>query len=810
MPARIDASLFDQMRDGIVVLDRRLCCVFANTAAGEVLGRRPDQLIGTPFAPCEPDAADSLLRQHVRRALAHREPAEFEDHLTPLERWYTIRVFPSAEGCTITLQDSSARHAADRALASLLAQSRRQQRLAAVLAEINEAVFRSATIEELFCSAVGVAVEHGGFVLSWIGVLDPTGGTLLPAASAGAAAADYLAAAHVTAREEPAGFGPGGSALRLGREVCANDIPHDENMAPWRDAALRAGIASSGAFPLRVGGGIAGLLSVYAAEPDFFDTEEITLVRRLAANVSFGWESLVREAAWREAEVARRADQRFRTVLAAAPTAIVGMDATGRLELVNRHAEHLFGRSATELSATSADELLSAPPGEMSLAAWRSALQGATRPVRDGLAFAGQRRDGGSFPAEVALSVVEEDGSAPLFLAAIQDVTERLQLEEERRQRVVESERERADRLDSLGKLAGGVAHDFNNVLGVILNYATLLERHAPDAQWRADLGEIRAAAERGAALTGQLLAFARRDPARPEPLELNECVDGLRAMLSRILGSRVTLHLDLGEPPLVVVLDRHQLDQVLLNLAINARDAMPDGGTLTIRTARAAPGGANGDRAPGGAEMVELSVTDTGTGMTPEVARRAVEPFFTTKERGKGTGLGLAAVYGIAQRGGGSVAISSALGHGTTITVSLPRSREKPHGEEPERTPGAPTYAAGACILLVEDDAAVRQATRRVLEGAGYRVRCAGDGDEALARLAHEGAGVSLVLSDVGMANMRGDELAEIIATRRPELPVLLMTGYDSAKVSSPAAVLRKPVAEHTLLQAVREAIDG
>ncbi|MDA8261333.1 MAG: PAS domain S-box protein, partial [Actinomycetota bacterium] len=589
----VDSAVFERASDGIFALDREWRCVLVNEAGAHLVRRTVGDLLGRVIWEELPEAVGSAFDRQCRAALASQQVVEFEDFFEPAGRWCTIRVFPSPEGLTIYALESSEGRSSAAEMEAVLRQSQRQRRLATVLAETNEAVLRAESPEELFEAAVRIAVEHGGFVMSWVGILEQSRGVLVPVASAGAAAHEYLCGPVISVSEDPLGMGVGGLALRSGADVCSNDILLDENMAPWREAAARVGYRSSGAFPLKVSGRVAGLMSVYSAEPGYFSEEERSLVRRLAANVSYGWESLEREAALRESEVARRTGQRFRAVLSAAPDAIVGVDPKGSIELVNSQAESLFGWSAEELLGRPVETLVPAEMVERHLAHRRRYLAEAVRPLREGIQLTALRKDGSTFQAEIALSYVEDADSHFLVLASVRDLTERLELESERRQRALEAQREQADRLESLGKLAGGVAHDFNNLLGVILNYTTLLERQLEDPRARADVGEIRAAAQRGADLTRQLLTFARGDQANPEPVEVNAAIRSIVSLLERALGASIELRVDLDPRALVTLIDRQQLDQILLNLAINANDAMTGGGRLSISTALREPEGA-------------------------------------------------------------------------------------------------------------------------------------------------------------------------------------------------------------------------
>jgi len=505
-------------------------------------------------------------------------------------------------------------------------------------------------------------------------------------------------------------------------------------------------------------------------------------------------------AAIRDVTLARRTEQKFKAVLASAPDAIIGVNGQGEIELVNAQAERLFDWTSEELLGRPVEVLV--PAGMHGRHREHRALYLAdpqARPMGAGLALSGRRRDGSEFPAEISLSAVA-DHEVRLVLAAIRDITDRIALEHERRELALEAQREQSHRLESLGQLAGGVAHDFNNLLGVILNYATLITRNIEDATVASDLGEIRAAAERGAALTRQLLTFSRRDPINAEPIEVTDVIKGVASMLTRTLGDHIALQLELGDPPLVAIADRNQLEQILLNLAINGRDAMPEGGVLTITCERASAGTA------GRADDVILRVLDSGVGMSPEVLSRAFEPFFTTKSRTQGSGLGLATVYGIVRRSGGIATLESEPGLGTTVTIRLPGSRRSVTAS----APAVPRIVGGQeRILLVEDEEPLRAGTARLLREHGYDVVVAGDGVEALDLFDRATDPIKLVLTDVAMPRMRGDEFAARLAERRADVPVVFMSGYDSGETPLTGRLLAKPVQQETLLRTIREVLD-
>lgn len=507
-------------------------------------------------------------------------------------------------------------------------------------------------------------------------------------------------------------------------------------------------------------------------------------------------DGLLVAAAIRDVTVARRTEHRYRAVLASAPDATLGVDFNGRIELLNAQAERLFGWTADELLGEQIEVLVPDMDRERHVkhrAGYVADPQ--SRPMGAELQLSARRKDGTTFPAEISLSAVREDPGSVLVLASIRDVTERIELAAERQREALEAQRERSHRLESLGQLAGGIAHDFNNLLGVILNYTALLARRASDPTAAGDLGEIRGAAERGAALTRQLLTFARRDVANPAPVDVNDVVRSVVGMLERTLGEEIELHLELAPERLIAVIDRQQLEQIVMNLAINSRDAMPGGGRITIVTERL-------DQ-----ELdIALRLTDTGGGMPANVVARAFEPFFTTKPHGQGTGLGLATVYGIVRQNDGEVGIASEVGVGTTVSIGL-RGADDPGPQGGEATDDP--LGGNERILLVEDEKALRVATARILAGHGYQVIAASDGVEALEFFADE-PDIDVVVTDIAMPRMRGDELARLITARRPGTRVIMMTGYNSGETAATGRLLAKPVGEEELLRAIREVVDG
>jgi two-component system cell cycle sensor histidine kinase/response regulator CckA len=420
-----------------------------------------------------------------------------------------------------------------------------------------------------------------------------------------------------------------------------------------------------------------------------------------------------------------------------------------------------------------------------------------------------RRKDGSQLEAEVVAHTIDFGGRrANLILA--RDVTEQRRLEAQLRQ---------AQKMEAVGKLAGGIAHDFNNLLTAILGSAQLALREV-DRQHpvREDLEEIRRAGLRAADLTRQLLAYSRRQVVAPRVIDLNEAVRALDSMLRRLIREDIALQFELAEQPLAVRSDPGQLEQVVLNLVVNARDALPTGGRITVRTASVSLGEQQPDNDPPAppATYVHLAVIDNGSGLTPEARAHLFEPFFTTKELGKGTGLGLATVYGIVKQNNGFIYVDSAPDAGTTVRVYLPPAAGPlPTGEPSAASPSA-TRRGSETILLVEDETAVRHFARRALEASGYCVLAAADGAEALAVAGAHAGPIHILLTDVVMPGIGGPELARRLSQLRPTLRVLYSSGYTDDETvrqgvrEAGTAFLQKPFAPEDLLHKVAEVLSA
>ena len=511
----------------------------------------------------------------------------------------------------------------------------------------------------------------------------------------------------------------------------------------------------------------------------------------------------------RLAEVAlRESEARKAAVLESVLDAIVTIDAEGRIVEFNRAAERMFVRARADVIGQLMGDLIVPPLLRERHRAGLSAYLATGEPtiLNQRLTMTAMRSDGHEFPVELAVVPIDMPGQV-MFTASIRDITGQERLQRELQQ---------AQRLESLGLLAGGVAHDFNNLLGVIMNYAHFVnQRVVDDPQATADLEAIVEAAERAAQLTRQLLAFGRREIVNPRVIDLNSVLAQIERLLRRTMGEHLELTSVLHPDLWPVWADPGQVEQVLVNLAVNARDAMTNGGCLSLRTLNIDidPISAGQFRTLTPGRYVCIRVTDTGSGMDADTAARAFEPFFTTKPKGEGTGLGLATVYGIVHQGGGDVHLYSEPGRGTTVSVYLPASGTPVPAQT--GTTATPTVHGGhETVLVVEDEDAFREMARRILVERGYTVLVAAHAGEAMAHFAVPDAHIDLVLTDVVMPGRSGIDLAADLSATHPDLPVLFMSGYAESIVSgdteiTAAELIAKPFTEATLLARIRSVLD-
>jgi PAS domain S-box-containing protein len=682
----------------------------------------------------------------------------------------------------------------------------RATRAYALLSAANAAAARALCREGLLAGICRIAANEPAFGLVWIGQRDAEANRVVPVAHAGAAGS-YLDAVTFALDADAAVAAPPVVAVREGHIArwTPGEGPGRQTPA-WVEVGRGAGLGAIAAFPLTLNGGTWGCLVVHFVADESADAATLDLLADTASSVSFALTGLEQEAARRNAERALQAsEQRLQMVVERMPVGVF-MHIEGRIVYANPQALRMFG-------APSLDVLLDT-----------SALD---RVHRDDHAAARERMvqvlehhrsqaaresrfltlDGEVFDVEVnGEPLVQGDRSGAMVF--FRDVGDHKRLEAQFRQ---------AQKMEAIGTLAGGVAHDFNNLLTVIRSNASLLTDDTYDGPEARDMArEILEASDRASALTRQLLLFSRRQAMQLRELDLGEVVGNLSKMLRRILGEDVTFTVEQSARLPAIQGDVGMVEQILLNLAVNARDAMPNGGRLTLRTRTSAVGACvcNENPKAHGRDCVVLEVADTGTGIPPDVLPHIFEPFFTTKPQGKGTGLGLATVYGIVDQHGGWITVDTAPDRGTTFTLCFPvahsgLSREPTDAVVQDRPVGTET------LLLVEDDSAVRRTVTAVLMRCGYAVFPAASAAEALEIWARHKDEIRLLLTDVVLPDeMDGVALAARLLADRPRLPVLYSSGYATRAAERLELVegdnlLSKPYDSGTLARTIRRCLD-
>lgn len=569
-------------------------------------------------------------------------------------------------------------------------------------------------------------------------------------------------------------------------------------------------IKASVGMPLMSNGAVVGVLGLsYIDNMSVFDEDKLELLQQFAELASLALENAhLYDAAQKELSERTKVEEKLRTFSYAveqSPVSIIITDLQGNIEFANPHFSRLTGYEEYELLGQNPRVLKS---GFTSLSDYKNLWD----TILEGREWSGEfqnRKKNGEIYWERALIAPVRNNASVIthFIAIKEDITDRKKLE---------SQLQHSQKMEAVGQLAGGIAHDFNNILTAIIGYASILQLKLPDGSaFTATAGQILAAAERGASLTQGLLAFSRKQTSNPGQIDLNEIIERIEKLLLRLINEDIHLKTMLTSQPLVVLADSIQIEQVLMNLATNARDAMPEGGTIVISTERvkidAAFVSANGFGDPGDYAM--LTFSDTGEGIDNETAKRIFEPFYTTKETGKGTGLGLSIVYGIIKKYNGYITCHSSPDRGTAFRIYLPISATD--GEEQRRlTLDAPYTGGNELILLAEDDETMRNLSRELLEEFGYAVIEASNGLQALEIYHQEKDHISMVMLDAIMPGMKGMEVYEEIRRIKPDVRVLFCSGYTEDIIQRQGILdlnvhfIAKPFTPKELLMKIREVV--
>ena len=829
----------------------------------------------------------------------------------------------SIGGIIIFSEDISARKQSQQRILQL-------NRIYAVLSDVNQCIVREKDSKVMLAAACRIAVEKGQLRMAWIALFNPATQLLEPVTSAGVVDG-YTDFVNIDLRDESRRHGPAASSFLGNQHSICNDLESDPNFRPWREEALRRGYRSAAGFPLRVEGKVVGVFTLYAATPQFFDSEEVHLLDELAMDIGFALEvSRLEGQRQRIEQELRASEERYKVIFENAPGAVLLVagdgDDMGRILAANERAARMHGYLPGELVGKRIEELSKIDSEAAKMENFRRIAAGESVTVevehyrKDGTVFPveivasqlvlggrvcvlsfetditerkrveeaharlaivveqasetivitdtrgtilyanpafekstgytraeaigrnprllksgkqndkfyqqmwevlergeawhghfiNRRKDGTLYEEDATISPVRDmTGNTISYVAVKRDVTREVQLETQLLQ---------SQKMESVGQLAGGVAHDFNNMLAATMMHLSLLQGNpdlSPETQ--ETIQELIEGAKRAANLTRQLLMFSRRSVMEVKLLDLNELVTNLLKMLGRLIGEHIVVRFDRREGLPPIAADPGMIEQVVMNLAVNARDAMPKGGGLAIaiEAVRVGPDRVLGKPGVEPGQFLCLSVADNGCGMDEALRQRIFEPFFTTKEPGKGTGLGLATVHGIVAQHKGWVEVESEVGQGTTFKVFLPASLD----QIPETMPDLKSAAMRGheTILVVEDEEEVRGLVAETLRTLGYTVFDAENGQAAVNLWQQRNGGFDLLFSDMVMPEgLTGLDLAEKLKKEKPPLNVIISSGYSAdiagqSKLSaSGITYLQKPYQLELLSKVVRNCLDG
>ena len=787
---RRSALIVEHLYDGIIVTDPAGTILEWNPAAERMFGYSRAEALGQNAEILNRPGEGPALTQAIRAGMRSR--GQWSGELKVRAKDGTER---EVEAIVIALRDARGRTIGRVSVNRDITEQRRSERIRSATFLISEAANATENPQELFRAIHDIVGELMPAKNLYIALYDPASDTV---------SFPYFVDEH-DAAGDPKRLGKGLTeyVLRTGQPLLVTPERSQELERSGHVEVIGTPSLDWLGVPLKVGERTLGVLAVQSYSPGVrYGEHEKHILQFVSTQVAMAIER-------KRIDEERRGQQEFlRQVIDLNPNLIFVKDWDGRFTLVNRALAELYGTSPEDLvgmrdsdfnpNTEEVEQFLRDDREAMTSGRPKFILEETNTDARTG-----RRR----WFQVIKVPLRSADGE-PQVLGVATEITHRKELESQLRQ---------AQKMEAVGQLAGGIAHDFNNVLTAVLGYTRLLLKDTTlPQQARGDVEEIEQAARRAASLTQQLLAFSRKQMLQLAILDLNEVVQGMRSLLRRLIGEHITLVATLDPHPMLVRADLGQLQQVIVNLSVNARDAMPAGGILTIATAAveldpsfvvARPGSQPGPH-------ILLQVSDTGMGMDAETRGRVFEPFFTTKAVGRGSGLGLATVYGIVKQSGGYIDVSSEPTQGSVFTVYLPRVMEGVATPQ-EMQPAEPAGAGGETVLLVEDEPGVRSLARRALQRFGYRVLEAGNGQEALMVARRFESAIDLLLTDVVMPEMGGRELAQVLKRERPTTRVLYTSGYpDTAGLQEEVqeavvAYLPKPYTPEELARKVRDVLD-
>jgi PAS domain S-box-containing protein len=792
--AKSDAVLAG-IGDGVTIVDREYRIRYQNQVHKDMVGDRIGEYCYSAYHGRETVCDSCILELSFqegriqtgeRTGVANGKPAYFEMTASPL-RDASGNIVAGIE----VVRDVTERKRTERQISKSL-------KMLSALHKVDVNILGGADVEETL-GGICEAIVDMGYRLCWIGMAE-SDHTVRVAAARGIPR-EEIDEMNLRWDGTPEGYGALTTVFGNGQSYLSRDIFEDDRFAPWKDKIEEWGARSLVYLPLKSDGGkVIGTLNVYSGRVDGFTTEDVGDLETFAQQCAVAMQS----AKW--LEELRDAHQRLAFHVNRMPLAYIAWGMDFRIQEWNPAAERIFGWKAEEVVGRKPADFM-VPEEEMPHVGgiWSKLIAGEETYSLN----ANLRKDGKRITCEWFNNpLYDTTGRITGAVSMVHDVTEKTQLERQL---------QTAQRMEAVGTLAGGVAHDFNNSLTGIFGFSEML-RPLLKGNERAlsHLNEVQRSAERAATLTRQLLTYSRRQPITPVNLSLNGVVTDLLKLVSKVVGDDIELRMHLGENLPPVFADPGQVEQVLMNLVINARDAMPDGGRLVIETeeVQVDPGFLRYHPYMSPGTYVVLSVTDTGVGIDAKTQERVFEPFFTTKGPSKGTGLGLAMVYGIVKQHNGFIHLYSEPGQGTTFKIYLPPAQTAPT-EAPAPAP-AELRGGSETVLLAEDDDSVRTLVENALKDLGYQVLSARNGQEAVAVFERNRDRTALALLDVAMPVMGGKEAFEVMHRIAPGLKVIFMSGYSADAVHESFILitgvpfLAKPFGPPTLARKVREVLDG
>lgn len=809
--SRIKSYLLDHANDTVLVHDIDGRISYANEAACRTRGYTREELLNTPLSNLITPENAEHQKERFDELFASGE-TEFESAhvkkdgtIMPVEVRSRLIEIDGEKSVLSVVRDITERKAHEEQLI-------RANHCLRLLSEANRVLVKTGGSQELLDQICSIIVETGGYRAAWIGrAEDIEEKPVFPVAQAGFDP-DHLKQLEVTWADTELGQCPVGKAIRTGKTSLIQDVSNDPDFSPWREKTLAAECRATVAIPVKTGQGVWGALAIFADHENAFHQAEIDVLEEMADDLAYGMKALENRIEREKAEAElEKSEQQYRQVADDMPALVCRFKPGGKLTFVNTGMCRYFDRSPEQMLDTSIYDYLPAEHRDP-IRRMKHSLSPENPVGSYNLEFANP--DGGIIWQEwVARAIFDNSGKITDYQAVGIDVTTNKQMEAEKAR--LEEQVRQSQKMEALGTLAGGIAHDFNNILSAVIGYAELcLEDLDPDTQMGKNLKQVLNGGYRARDLVTQILTFTRQSEQEPQPVQVKLIVKEASKLLRASLPANIEINEEIESDSLVRA-DPVQIHQIMMNLCTNAGHAMSDtGGRMSIRLDETdfAVRRRMGVYTISPGRYIRLCVEDTGPGIPENIVERIFEPYFTTREKGEGTGLGLSVVHGIVERLGGGIDVRTQPGEGTAFTICLPvmQTAEKQEAEATEnQLPGGTER-----VLFVDDEPSVANMGKLMLGKLGYRASAFMSSTEALERFRQAPDQFDLVITDMTMPQMTGLDLAREIAAIRPNIPIILCTGY-SSKISANVtdrlpvkAVANKPLSKKALANLIREVL--